>query len=155
LNQRALAIFLAVLCVASGGLAIYTLSQAVKRRPLDEGEPPEWAPYKCSNPKCGYAFRRTTADSYTLSQMRAEDPEAKGAEIGCPKCGKKTALLAKHCPKCKRWYLPAIYFDRESPYGIRCPQCGTMRSRKPPIETLPAHSLDEIKGSAKSGKFAQ
>ncbi|MDK1032731.1 MAG: hypothetical protein QGD94_12040 [Planctomycetia bacterium] len=144
MNQRALVTLLIIFCVLFGALAIYSIVYSI--RPGNVGEEiksPGWAPYKCR--ECGYTFRITTGDSYALSQMRAEDPEADGTQIVCPKCGKRAAFLAKYCPQCRDWYLPAVYFDREAASGIRCPKCDSMRARQPPVEELTIHKLEEVK----------
>jgi len=140
LNQRRLAVVLAIAWVGAVILAIHVTRQVWKKPPLAKFKlAAKWVAFKCTDGECGYTFRISSADTGLLEDtigLTASSPM-----LRCPKCGRHAVRIASYCPRCKEWFVPEVLINPEAPSSIRCPKCGTMRSHSPPAETLPRHTL--------------
>ncbi|MDP6381402.1 MAG: hypothetical protein QF662_08670, partial [Phycisphaerae bacterium] len=66
-------VFLVIVCVAMGALAVYALVNSV--RPWGRDKPPrKWATYKCTAPGCGHVFNKVIEDKNTEARLSAQSP---------------------------------------------------------------------------------
>ncbi len=71
-----------------------------------------------------------------LRQAIKENPEARGATVKCPKCGKYTCQIGHKCPKCNTYFaMPAPSELEAGDWRDECPECGYSQERDEVVKT--------------------